>query len=396
MRNLLVTEVFPPTTGGSGRWLWELYRRLPHDDLIVAAGEHPGQYEFDQTHDLTIARMQLRFSSWGLLGMRSFRQYHRAYRTLKQLVREHGVAVVHCGRCLPEGLLAWFLRARIGLPYLCYVHGEELSIAAGSRELRWWAGRVLRGAEMVIANSKNTADLLRDQWAVCGSRLHVLNPGVDTDYFCPANRTNEARASLGWHDRRVVLTVGRLQKRKGHDMLIRALPVIRRTVPDVLYAVVGDGEERPALEELIAQLGLHSHVQILGQVPDAIARICYQQSDLFVLPNRRVGDDFEGFGMVLLEAQACGKPVVAGDSGGTAETMRVGETGFIVPCDGPEKLAGLLGEMLTNSDRLADMGQRARDWVVQNFDWDVLCRQAARLFDRSGRTPAPASAASHG
>src|SRR3954447_26330812 len=127
---LLVTEVFPPLTGGSGRWLWELYRRLPHDDLVVAAGEHPRQEEFDRTHDLAVTRLPLSFSSWGLLGLRPFREYRRAYRALSRLARDGGVTAVHCGKCLPEGLLAWFLHSRIGLPYLCYVHGEELSIAA--------------------------------------------------------------------------------------------------------------------------------------------------------------------------------------------------------------------------------------------------------------------------
>jgi phosphatidylinositol alpha-1,6-mannosyltransferase len=174
-------------------------------------------------------------------------------------------------------------------------------------------------------------------------------------------------------------------------MLIRAMPALRRAVPDVLYAIIGDGEERRTLENLVAQLGLGHAVQFLGQLPDDAARVCYQQCDLFALPNRRVGDDFEGFGMVLLEAQACGKPVVAGDSGGTAETMRVGETGFVVPCDTPDALAGLLGKQLTDPGRLADLGRAARNWVVQSFAWDVLCRQAARLFDETYRPDQPAN-----
>jgi phosphatidylinositol alpha-1,6-mannosyltransferase len=380
-RCLLVSEVFPPATGGSGRWLWELYRRFPQGSVRVLAGDSAGAEEFDRSHDLPVTRLPLHFASWGLLGLRPLRDYYRTYRVLKGLVKQQRVEALHCGKCLPEGLLAWFLRRRLGLPYVCYVHGEELSIAAGSRELRWWASRVLHGAALVVANSHNTATLLGSQWGIQPPQLQVLHPGVDTDYFRPAVRSAEARAGLGWHDRRVVLTVGRLQKRKGHDMLIRALAEVRRAVPEVLYAVVGDGEERPALQALVTALGLEGHVQFLGPLPDAMARICYQQCDLFALPNRRVGDDFEGFGMVLVEAQACGKPVVAGDSGGTAETMQVGNTGFVIPCDRPDPLARLLGELLVSLDRLADMGQAARAWVVQTFDWGVLCHLAGRLFE---------------
>ena len=108
---------------------------------------------------------------------------------------------------------------------------------------------------------------------------------------------------------------------------------------------------------------------------------CYQQCDLFALPNRREGSDIEGFGMVLLEAQACGRPVVAGDSGGTAETMRVPETGRIIPCDGPEALERLLPELLHRPAELERMGEAGRRWVVERFDWDALAKQARSLFE---------------
>jgi phosphatidylinositol alpha-1,6-mannosyltransferase len=379
-RILLVTEVFPPLAGGSGRWLWELYRRLPLDRVVVAAGLHAEQEAFDRSQNLWVRRLPLRFPSWGLLGYRPLRDYHRTYRTLKAMIVEHAVETLHCGKCLPEGLLAWVLKVRLGLPYTCYVHGEELSIAAASRELRWWARRALRGARFLIANSHNTAGLLRTDWGLDPRRVRVLHPGVDTDYFRPADPSAAERGRLGWNGRRVVLTVGRLQRRKGQDMLIRALPVIRRVVPDVLYAVVGDGEDRPYLEGLARELGVGGQVQFLGNVPDGLSRTCYQQCDLFALPNRRVGADFEGFGMVLVEAQACGKPVLAGSSGGTAETMDVGRTGVVVNCDAPGPLAAAVDELLLSPERRSAMGSAARDWAVRQFDWDVLTRQASELF----------------
>ena len=123
------------------------------------------------------------------------------------------------------------------------------------------------------------------------------------------------RARLEWTGRRVVLTVGALQKRKGQDMMIRALPAIRQRCPDVLYAIVGEGWERPYLESLVAELSVADLVQFRATPADDELIECYQQCDLFALPNRQVGWDFEGFGIVLLEAQACGKPVVTGQSG---------------------------------------------------------------------------------
>jgi phosphatidylinositol alpha-1,6-mannosyltransferase len=178
----------------------------------------------------------------------------------------------------------------------------------------------------------------------------------------------------------VVLTVGRLQRRKGHDHLIRALAGIRKRVPDVLYAIVGDGEELSALQRLARHEGVADSVQFLGKLDDATMVHCYQQADVFALPNREVEGDIEGFGIVLLEAQACGRAVVAGMSGGTGETMRVGETGEIVDCSRVEPIVEILSELLTDSERRDRMGEAGRAWVVGKFDWSVLCRQAEHIF----------------
>jgi phosphatidylinositol alpha-1,6-mannosyltransferase len=380
MKTLLVSEVFPPRVGGSGRWLWEIYRRLPRESCVIVAGEALRQEEFDRTHDLRLVRMPLSFSTWGVASLSGLRQYGGTAWRLRRLVRAERVGTVHAGKCLPEGFLAWLLKRWRGLPYLCYVHGEELNVATTSRDLVWLTRRVLHGAAVVLANSHNTEGMLLRDWDVPAERIRVLHPGVDTGRFVPAPHDPESRAHLGWGDRPVVLTVSRLQKRKGHDTVIRALAEVRRTVPDVLYAIVGDGEERGPLERLTADLGLGAHVRFHGELSDAEMLDCYQQCDLFVLANRQVGQDIEGFGMVLLEAQACGKPVVAGASGGTAETMRVPDTGLVVPCDNPEPLAALLAELLPDRERLARMGDAGRQWAVEHFDWAALSRQALDLW----------------
>jgi phosphatidylinositol alpha-1,6-mannosyltransferase len=277
---------------------------------------------------------------------------------------------------IPEGFLATLL----GLPFFCYVHGEELGYVAGSKELSWLAHRVFTQARSIIPNSHNTFQILREKWLVSPERMHVFHPGVDTETFIPAPADPVTRKRLGWDGRTVVLTVGRLQKRKGHDVMIRALPLIRRAVPDVLYAIVGAGEEKPYLEALVRDQNLNDSVQFLGELADAPLIECYQQCDLFVLPNREVNGDFEGFGMVLVEAQACGKAVVAGKSGGTGETMREGETGILVHCEEPEELARTVTQLLQQAERRTRMGAAGRPWVVEQFDWNALAARARKLF----------------
>jgi phosphatidylinositol alpha-1,6-mannosyltransferase len=384
---LLISDIFPPKTGGSGRWFWEIYRRLPREDYVIAAGEDPRQLEFDRTHDLRVIRLPLTMQAWGVCSRAGLRGYWRTVRRLRTVVREEGIKYVHCSRCLPEGVMALALKWWCGIPYSCYVHGEDVNCASTSRELRWLVRRVLRGAEFVVPNSCNTARILAEEWDLPDEQIRLLYPGVDTNRFVPAARCPETRARLGWHDRPVVLTVGRLQKRKGHDQMILALSQIRKALPNVLYAIVGEGEEREPLQELLQREGLQKHVQFLGEVGDEELIRCYQQCDLFALPNRQVGRDIEGFGMVLLEAQACGKPVIAGASGGTAETMRIPETGRVVNCDGPRDLAALVVELLQDPEHLAKMGRAARPWVVERFDWEALSRQAAQLFTAGAKKP---------
>ena len=294
----------------------DLYRRLPGFTVHVVTATTPDGAAFDRTADLPIPRIPLDFSSWGVWDSVRRAAICGSARSARR-IGEQRPDVIHCGKCLPEGLLAASLARWTGIPFLTFVHGEELTLAASSRELRRLTRKVLRTAARVIANSHHTRTLLIDHWQVPSEQIVVMHPGVDTTHFTPGAAAWRPAATWGWGSRRVILTVGALQKRKGQqaDTPIRALPAIRQRCPDVLYSIAGEGWERPLLENLVAGCGVADLVQFRGMPGDAELVACYQQCDLFALPNRQVGWDFEGFGIVLLEAQACGKPVIAGRSG---------------------------------------------------------------------------------
>lgn len=377
MTTLLLSENFPPRLGGTARWFWELYRRLPRSAVVIAAGVCLGDGAFDRTHDLRVHRVPLTFANPGALSIRNWKTHRAAIRALRVLVQRDVVQQVHCGRVLPEGWLAW----RCGAAFACFVHGEELNTMRTSRELTWMARRVLRATRCIFANSRHTAALLQRDWSVPETKLRVLHPGVDTRRFVPAAPDATVRAALGWSGRTVLLTVGRLQKRKGHDCMIDAVGMLRQPFPNVLYAIAGDGEERAALEEHVRRAGLTEHVRFHGALDEAALLHAYQQCDLFVLPNRSVAGDFEGFGMVLLEAQACGRPVIAGASGGTAEAVRAGDTGLIIDCAQPETLATAVTGLLQDPPLRQRMGAEGRRWVERCFDFDTRASMTARLLE---------------
>jgi len=377
---LVLTEVFPPQLGGSGRWLWELYRRLPDFDVTVVAGSADGASRFDRTSPLRVERLKGRAVSWGVSNPRSAVWHAVAARRLRRSIAARRPAAIHCGKVLPEGLIALLARAPRRIPVWCFAHGEEFTLSETSRELRLLTRFVLARAATVIANSQNTRNILVDRWGLVGDRIIVLTPGVNTTRFAPAEPDPIVRERLGWTGRRVILTVGALQKRKGQDMLIRALPSIRRECPDVLYAIAGEGWERNYLEDLALEHGVLDAVRFVG-APDEGELVClYQQCDLFALPNRQVGWDFEGFGIVLLEAQACGKPVITGSSGGTVETIIPNETGLALACEEPEGLASACARLLSDPVRRAKMGARGRAWVEECFDWTILAQRASAAF----------------
>lgn len=394
MKSLLISSVFPPQTGGSGRWLWEVYRRLPRANYAIVAGDCRDAREFDGTHELDVQRVQLQYPDLGYFSVAGYLRYREAAGKIAHMIRKEQIRAIHCGALLPDGWLGRMLARRFRIPLLVYMHGEETCYSNSSRQLKWMGRKVLEEAKCVIANSENTRSILNSEWELPDEKIEVLHPGVDCEQFKPVDRSETARKRLRWSGRKVILTVGRLQERKGQDMLIRALPQIIESVPDALYAIVGNGADYERLEKLVLEHGVEQHVRFYRDLDDASMTECYQQCDLFVLPNRRVGNDIEGFGMVLLEAQACGKPVIAGDSGGTRETMQIGRTGEVIDCTIPERLAASLTSYMKDGEKLERMGHNGRKWVEDNFDWPVLADQAQTIHRRlhgtqliNGRTP---------
>jgi phosphatidylinositol alpha-1,6-mannosyltransferase len=380
LKTLLITENFPPKPGGSGRWFWELYSRMPQGEYEILAGTDTGASTFDDSALLPIHRDNLTSSEWGFVSVKGLVFYITNAWRINRLIKTRKITALHCGRVLPEGVIAWLLNILTGIPYTCYVHGEDLETAQSSREQYFICGQVIKRAKNIICNSQNSANIVAKFGEQAAAKTLVLHPGVDSDLFIPKNKDEATLSSLGWLNRKVVLTVGRLQARKGQDMMIKAIPAILKHIPNFLYAVVGDGERKEELVALVEKFKLEDYVQFFSEISDQDMINCYQQCDLFILPNRTIGQDIEGFGMVLVEAQSCAKPVIAGDSGGTIETMLPGETGIVIDATEPQNIALGVVDMLADEQKLKEMGAKGREHVVKSLDWKALVLKAKQLF----------------
>tara|TARA_B100000780_G_scaffold258035_1_gene208187 strand:+ start:14207 stop:15382 length:1176 start_codon:yes stop_codon:yes gene_type:complete len=377
---LLITENFPPKDGGSVRWFWELYSRLDPKNVVIAAHNFPESKAFDQHHNLNVIRIPLHSKEWGFRSLSGLKFYWSCFWKLKNLIKIHEISEIHCGRVIHEGVTAWLNSRFLGVPYICYVHGEDIESASTSREQSLLVRQVCKNAKLLVCNSKNSMRLVEELGFEAQAKCRVLNPGVDTNKFIPAIEDNDFKQAMGWSGKQVLLTVGRLQRRKGQDYLVKAMPKLILSNPNLHYAIVGRGECESELRELIRELSLTEHVTMYTDLDDAALIKCYQQCDVFILPNRTIGNDIEGFGMVLAEAQACGKPVIAGRSGGTAETMLEGVTGYVIDCSTPDKLAEELNPLLIE-DKMKGFGEIGLIHVKKTLDWQAHVVKALKIFE---------------
>jgi phosphatidylinositol alpha-1,6-mannosyltransferase len=178
------------------------------------------------------------------------------------------------------------------------------------------------------------------------------------------------------------LTVGRLVSRKGIDTVLRVLPLLLPSFPDLQYMIVGDGPDRPRLQALVQALNLQRVVTFLGQVTDAQLLTAYHQAHIFVMPVReeQQAASLEGFGIVFLEAGACGLPVIAGRSGGAIEAVRDGQTGYLVEPRDPKALAKKVLTLLQNAELRQQMGQNGRRWVETKMNWDRVVKEFLQIL----------------
>ena len=365
MTHLLVTNDFPPKTGGIQSYLWELWRRLPPATTNVLTTPYEGAEVFDASQPYRIERTRepVLLPHPGLA------------RRIDGLADEVGAGVVVLDPALPLGLIGRFLRH----PYAVIAHGAEITVPGRLPGPNLLLRTVMRGATHVIAAGGYPAEESR---RAAGRPIDatVIPPGVDVERFRPLGHDERAKARAAFGlpvDGRLVVSLSRLVPRKGMDVLIEAAALLAPDRPDLTVAIGGSGRDRRRLDGLIASH--RAPVRMLGRVAEEDLPALYGCADVFVMlcRNRWLGLEQEGFGIVFVEAAAAGVPQVAGDSGGSAEAVVEGRTGFVVrdPRD-PREAAAAIGRLLDDGGLRRTMGEEARRRTVEELAYDVL---AARL-----------------
>jgi phosphatidylinositol alpha-1,6-mannosyltransferase len=371
-RTLVVTNDFPPRPGGIQTFVAELVRRLPRDDVVVYTSRFRGWEDFDAAQEYPVVREETSV----LLPIPDVR------RRAATLVRTHEAEAVLFGAAAPLGLLAPAVRAAGAARAVGMTHGHEAGWAGypGTRQVLRRVGDRLDAMTYLgtYTHERISRALSRD--AV--SRMVQLAPGVDTDVFHPGVDGASVRESLGLADRPVVVCVSRLMPRKGQDVLVKALPRMRRQVPDTALLLVGGGPHRQRLRRLADDIGMGQHVVLTGSVPYTTLPAHYAAGDVFAMPcrTRHLGLDVEGLGIVYLEASAVGLPVVAGRSGGAPDAVRPGVTGEVVDGTDTVQVADAVAALLLDPARREAYGRAGRAWVERDWTWDGAARRLSQVL----------------
>lgn len=371
-RTLVLTGHFPPEPGGVQTFTWELARRLPPDRLVVVGPSYDGDRAFDRALPFPVLR----------------RRGYWLTRDLRRVVADTGCTAGWIPAAAPFGLFASRLRTAGVQHVVASTHGQELGwlkVAPTRQALR----RVLRGVDVVTCLGSYTESRLARVVDRPG-KLHHLAGGVDTSVFGPAARGTagepaagaDVRARLGLTDGPLVVSVSRLVRRKGHDVLLRAWPDVLRRAPGAQLVIAGIGPMQDPLDQLAGQLEVRGSVHLPGFLALADVAALLATADVFVMPSRddRAGLQTEGLGLAALEASACGAPVVVGRSGGSVDAVQDGVTGLLVDAESPEPVRDAVLTLLADPERARAMGRAGAEWVRERWTWDRSARRLAELL----------------
>ena len=374
---LFVTNDFGPRAGGIETFIIGLIQRRPFGQTIVYTSFQENSAQFDADWLANYGVRVIRDRSKILLPT------PRVALHLRGIIKKEGITTAAFGAAAPLGLLSASMKRAGVLCTVALTHGHEV----------WWAK--VFPFNLLLRRIGSTVDVLtylgeftrkaisKALSARAQSAMVKIAPGIDVEHFIPTD-ASPLRESLGLTDKKVIVSVGRLVHRKGQDHLIEAMPEILKNVPRAHLLLVGEGPYREHLQNLVHQLKLESSVTFIGRIQyqDLPMYICV--GDIFAMPSRSrlMGLEVEGLGIVYLEASSCGLPVLAGDSGGAPDAVIQNETGLVVSGTDNKEIASAAVALLTNLEASQKMGTVGRQWIVDNWRWEIWSKAFEELLKK--------------
>ncbi len=370
-RILLFTGSFPPGAGGSIEYISNIFSKLPVHSAVIHTGapRHPHAAAFDRGFPQHVVRSEfiVHVLEEGKTGkINKFFSLFQLIASGFWMIARHRPDVVHIGEYNYSFIPAILGKLVFGTPYLIYTYAEEITYLSTHRARMALFRRAIHHASAIITVSDYTRNLLVQCGADARKITKVLPSVGDSKRVVPARERIEAvRSKYNLGARKVLLTVGRLEERKGHLSVIEALPALLDIVPELLYVVVGGGPFEQRVKDQVRLTGLGDSVIFTGRAPDEEVAALYELCNVFVMPHRQLANnlDTEGCPTVFLEAGAHGKPVIGGNAGGVTDAIIDGVTGFVVDGTNASLIAEKVLLLLGDQERATLMGTAGMSYV---------------------------------
>lgn len=374
---LLITPDFPPVFGGIQNVLYNICLHSRHHIIYVIAPKI-GQYrDFDVSQPFEIYRVPSMTRLW-----------HNKQFVLLALLRalqicnKRGIKTIYCGHIV-AGVVGLLLKKLHNIPYIIHTYALEIMQAKNKKLI----ASVLQNADRVITISEFTKSAIIRLGVDCEKIRKVL-PGICLDEFHPDINPSIVVDKYNLSGKKVILTIGRLdanEQYKGQDMIIQAMPEILKNVPNAVYMIGGAGSDRKRLEYLAKEVGVMGKVLFIGQIPAEEKLAFYAACDVFAMPSREIIQNgsikAEGFGIVYIEANACGKPVIGGNSGGIPDAIIDGVTGLLVNPNSVEAIGNGIIKLLTDIEMSKQLGENGRKRVLRELSTEKMVQNIEAIFE---------------
>ena len=366
MKTLLFTLEYPPFKGGVANYYGNIEAYWPQ----FAAQDMGIDIENTDT------RLRVIHNNDGaLLSKWLWPKWLPAIKILKSAVKRQGIEHVIVGHILPLGTVVYRLHKLTGIEYTVMLHGMDLALAMKSGRKQLITKQILANAKNIICGNAYTAEMAaKFMDGSIEDKLHVVHPGVNPEFSVDSKSLNSITTQYNLSNKTVLFSAGRLVKRKGFENVAKAMTEVNKKFPDLHYFIAGDGPEKMNLLDYSMQ---SKNITFLGRVSDKERDAWLAACDIFIMPAYKEGDDFEGFGIVYLEANIAGKPVIGGRSGGVPEAIDDGVSGLLVDPKDNNDIAKAIERLAGDVSLSKKLGRQGHDRALEWFNWE---RQIGRFY----------------
>lgn len=363
MRFLLFTLEYPPFYGGVSSYYINLVKNWPQEK---------SELNISNNNQNEIINPKAFFLKW-----------KKGIFTLNKEIKKEKIDYILVGHILPLGTIVWILSHFLKIKYAVILHGMDFASAIKSKRKKILTHLILNKTHKIICANHFTADLVIKFSPQLKNKITVVNPGVAQIENNNLKLTHQLKELYKLKNKIILLSVGRLVSRKGFDMVLKSLPKTLEVVPNLIYIILGSGPEEKKLRQNIIDFNLEDKVILISKANEEEKIAWLSLSDIFIMPSRQIGNDFEGFGIVYLEANLFGKPVIAGRSGGVEDAVKDELNGLLVDPESEKEISLAIIKLTQDKNLRIRLGKQGRERALNEFNWKNKIKEFYNKLDNN-------------